>query len=372
MSTSSWVQRVTIAVLGAGALFVLGVEGVSAETVPTAVGVVICGMATLAALFQPTLVAPAATVSVAFSIISTQLPVRLDNTFGIVELIALSWLIVRVLMAQSLTRAAWLVPLLSVAIVLLPLRLDQGADDYREFMFAGAVFGAAFMILLGLYLRLYDRRRADGYELARQNQRLAYARDLHDFVAHHITAIVAQTKAIRYTTAAGTPPPPDALDKMLDSIERVGSEALVSMRGMITVLRDDAPPPQQRTLAEVVRAATSDFPGPVTATLDEAATTRNLPQRTVEAAKHVVQESLTNVLRHAADVTRVNVSAHLNDDELEIVVTNDGRHTESNLPRSGFGLKGLTERVTEAGGRLSAGPTTSGWQVTATLPSSIP
>lgn len=367
----SWAQRTTIAVLGTSAAAVLCVEGLSAESVPTAVGIVVCGVLTLVALFLPGLVVPAAAVSAVFSIVSVQLAVRLDNTFGIVELVALSWLVVRVIMVQPARRAAWVVPLLFVAVVLLPLRLDRGSDDYRELLVVGAGMGVAVMVLLGMYLRLYERRRADSYELARQNQRLEYARDLHDFVAHHVTAIVAQTKALRYIAAAGQPPTPEALDSMLDGIEKVGSQALVSMRDMITVLRDDELPQRpQRTLGEVVRSVVNHFPGPVATTIDDDLATRHLPKRTLDAVQHVVQESLTNVLRHATDVSVVDVRAHLRDGELEISVTNDGRDTESGLPSSGFGLVGLTERVTDAGGKLSAGPAAPGWRVTATLPSS--
>jgi signal transduction histidine kinase len=374
MSTTGlpWAHRIMIAVLGAGALAVLAVDGLAAETVPTAVGVVICGALSLVALFQPGLVVPAAVASVVFSIVCSQLVVRLDNTFGNVELVALSWLVVRVIMVQPARRAAWVVPLLFVAIVLLPLRLDAGSDDLREIMVVGLGLGVVIMVLLGMYLRLYERRRADSFELARQNQRLEYARDLHDFVAHHVTAIVAQTKAIRYTAAEGQPPSPEALDTMLDGIERVGSQALVSMRKMITVLRDDEPQQQQQTVEEVVRSVVDQFPGPprVATTIDDDLATRHLPQRTLDAVQHVVQESLTNVLRHAADVRIVDIRAHLRDGELELSVANDGRGVDSGLPSSGFGLIGLTERVTDAGGRLSAGPADPGWRVTATLPSS--
>src|SRR5262245_25278070 len=220
-SRVSWVQRVTIAVLGACAVFILGGEGLSAESVPTAVGIIVCGAAAMAALAWLELAAPAAALSVAFSITCTQLPVRLDNTFGLVELVALSWLVVRVIMVRPLRHAAWVAPLLCAAVILLPLRLDRGADEIREYMVVAAVLGMAVMVLLGLYLRLYERRRADGYELARQNQRLEYARDLHDFVAHHVTAIVAQTKAFRYTVAAGQPPSPADLHSMLEAIGAV-------------------------------------------------------------------------------------------------------------------------------------------------------
>jgi signal transduction histidine kinase len=365
----SWVQRVTIAVLGAAAAVLLVLEGLAAETVPTAVGVVLCGALPLAALFAPGLMVPAAVLSLAFTIICSQLDAGLDNTFGIVELVAFSWLVVRVVMLQPLRRTAWTVPLLLVTMAVLPLRLDASSDGYKAVMVAATMAGVAFMVLLGLYLRLHEQRRADGFAMARQAQRLEYARDLHDFVAHHVTAIVAQTKAVRYTTAAGLPPSAEALDSMLAGIERAGSEALVSMRGMITVLRGNESPPEQRTLGDVLQTTLNQFAGPVTASVEDGLAGRWLPQHTLDTVHHVVQESLTNVLRHATNVSRVEVSAQLRDGQLEISVTNNGTAGATTLPSGGFGLTGLTERVEGAGGHLSAGPADPGWQVVATLPS---
>ncbi|CAM3416389.1 sensor histidine kinase [Kibdelosporangium persicum] len=370
----SWPQRVTTAVLAAVAVFLVIVEALSVESVPGAVGILLCGLLPVATLLMPTVSAAAvsaiAVLSITFTIICTQLPVPPDNTFGIIEMLGLATLTVRVIIQFRPLPATWLTALFVVAAPLLPLRLPD--EEYRPLMGAAILFGMAFVAMLGMYMRLYDRRRVDAFELARQAQRLEYARDLHDFVAHHVTAIVAQAKAVRFTTAAGLPPSPEALDDMLAGIEKAGSQALVSMRGMITVLRDDGEPVRpHQTLPDAVAAAAGTFTGPpVTTSIDESIAARDLPQETLDAAKHVVQESLTNILRHAAEVTRVKIRARDEGSSVTITVTNDGIAADNGLPSGGFGLVGLTERVESAGGRLTAGPTGGGWSVTAVLPSS--
>jgi signal transduction histidine kinase len=364
-----WTQRITIAFLVVCAALLLVVEGLSAETAVTKIGIIFCGALTTTALFLRRLVVPAVLASITFSIVCATLAVRLDNTFGIVELAALWWLMVWVVTDQPLRRMLWIAPALGVAVFVIPLRMDD-IGDHIDIVFIGLISGSVFMVMLGLYMRLHEQRRAAAVALARETQRLEYARDLHDFVAHHVTAIVAQAKAVRYTTAAGSPPSAEDLDGMLAGIEDAGSEALASMRSMITVMRGDDPTPQRHTLDEVLTGAADRFPGParVSATIDDGLAGRPLPPPTLDAARHVVQESLTNVLRHAEGVSLVEITARMRGGEVEIIVRDDG--TASNNPSPGFGLVGLTERVEAIGGALTAGATAAGWQVAATLPAS--
>ncbi|OZM71733.1 hypothetical protein CFN78_18040 [Amycolatopsis antarctica] len=370
----TWVQRLTAGLLAMTAGVVVILEGVSAESATGAIGIVLCGLVPVAALLSSTVsatvVSGIAVLSIVFTVICAHLQFPPDNTFGVIELLGLATLMVRVIIQVSPRRAVWLAALLFIAAPLLPLRLAD--QEYRSLIGAAIVFGMAFMALLGMYLRLHDRRRADAFDLARQSQRLEYARDLHDFVAHHVTAMVAQAQAVRFITAAGMAPSPEGLDEMLAGIEKAGSEALVSMRGMVTVLRDDttAPVRPHQTLGPIVADAADRYTGsPVTTSIDQTLATRTLSPKTLDAARHVVQESLTNVLRHAAEVTRVEISAHDSGESVELSVTNDGIAASNGLP-GGFGLVGLTERVESVGGRLSAGPTGTGWAVTAVLPSS--
>ncbi|MCE7003854.1 histidine kinase [Kibdelosporangium philippinense] len=370
----TWVQRIVTAMFLVAAVIIDIFEGLSVESVPGAIGIVLCGLLPLATVLMPTLsasvVAGIALVSIGFTIICTLLPVPPDNTFGMIELLGLGILVVRVVLQFRPLPAVALTALLFAAAPILPLRLAEW--DRIEYFIVAIVFGGAFLVLVGMYMRLHDRQRNVGFELARQTQRLEYARDLHDFVAHHVTAIVAQAKAVRFTTAAGMAPSPQALDDMLAGIEKAGSEALVSMRSMITVLRDDtAPVRPHQTLDSVVAGAVENFAGPpVSVSIDPDVAVRDLPQGTLDAAKHVVQESLTNILRHAAEVTMVDVSARESGESVRITVTNDGIASSNGLPSGGFGLVGLAERVESVGGSLSAGSTGTGWAVTAVLPSS--
>ncbi|MFD8497046.1 sensor histidine kinase [Amycolatopsis sp. NPDC059657] len=369
----TWVQRGALALglLTAATLAVL--EGVSAETLPTGIGLAICGLVQVAVLAMPTLrpvvLGEAACVSLAFTLLCQALPDGLDNTYGLVETIALACLMTRVIIELPPRRSVLLVPLQFIAIVTLPTRCYTIQRPELEVFVTLTSFAAILVILLGLYLRLHDLRRADGHEMAKQLQRLTYARDLHDFVAHHVTAIVAQAQAVRYTTAAGQQPTPEALDAMLAGIEKAGSQALASMRGMITVLRDDQPIPVRKPLGAVLSEATGHFVGPpVTTEIDELLAATYLVPHVLDAVHHVVQESLTNVLRHAEGASGVQVSARtLPDDKLEIVVRNDGS-AKAGSSGGGFGLVGLGERVEAAGGTLTSGPTDDGWRVAATLP----
>ncbi|MDT8911649.1 histidine kinase [Amycolatopsis sp. PS_44_ISF1] len=369
---TSWAQRLLLG-LGVLAAGVVGLESLSAETVATGAGLLICGLLSLVVLAMPTVratvVAELAVVSLAFTALCQVLPDGLDNTFGLVETVALVLLTVRSVIDLRPGRSVLVVPLLYLAIVLTPTRCYDLGRPYLEYAVLVLGFGLLLAILLGMYLRLHDQRRIDAAELARQAQRLAYARDLHDFVAHHVTAIVAQTQAVRFTSGAGQRPGPEVFDELLAGIERSGAQALASMRGMISVLRNDEPAPARTTLGEAVAEPVGHFAGPpVTTDLDDDLATTRLAPPVLDAVHHVVQESLTNVLRHAGGATAVGVRVRTRPDaRLEVVVTDDGTST-SDTSGSGFGLIGLGERVEVAGGTLTAGPADGGWRVRALLP----
>ncbi|PPK71136.1 signal transduction histidine kinase [Actinokineospora auranticolor] len=371
-----WI-RITIAVVLAAAGFALIIEGLSAPTVPIGVGLVVCGVLPALALMSATArtgqVLTVVGASGTFTTVCLFVSARPDNTFGTIEAAALYWLLARVIVQCAPLRAAGFAFGLATVIATLPLRLDPAETHHKGVLIGILCVGIWFIGLLGLYLRLHDRRRADAYELARQAQRLAYARDLHDFVAHHVTAIVAQTKAVRYVTAAGVPPDPEDLDAMLAGIEQAGSRALASMRTMVTVMRGKAPEHPVTTLTEVVAAAVAGFAGPTpTTALDPGVADLMLPHPTVNAAQHVVLESLTNVLRHAPTATRVEIVARPGpESRFELSVTNDGGQPDEPRPQDGHGLVGLTERVTAVGGSLTAGATTDGWRVRAVLPAMV-
>lgn len=259
---------------------------------------------------------------------------------------------------------------------------DRGPLSGQGLLFPAVVI-CLLLLLTGwllLRLRAHVRAREQGI---RQAQRLEYARDLHDFVAHHVTAIVAQTKAVRYVTEAGRGQDPAQLDQMLAAIEGAGSQALDSMRSMVSVLRERAParmgqdghPDLAGLLSEM--AAEFSAAGPrTTVTVDPRLDGRSLAPRTAEAVHRMVLESLTNVRKHAVAATAVTVTVRLvpgPPERLEVSVTDDGRARDGDapgtFPTSGFGLRGLAERVVGIGGTVTAGPGAGGgWQVRTLLP----
>ncbi|MFI0773625.1 histidine kinase [Streptomyces sp. NPDC021212] len=187
-------------------------------------------------------------------------------------------------------------------------------------------------MVLGLCLRLYDALRFRRREAILQEQRLEHARELHDFVAHHVTAIVARTKAARFTAAVGHTQSPEDLDQMLAHIERAGSQALGSMRAMVSSLRAPSTPAATSPTGGLagLRALTRDFSaaGPAAElTLDPRITGRPLPPEITTAVHRLVQESLTNIRKHAAGAARVEVRVTLRPgapEELEVSVADDG------------------------------------------------
>ncbi len=362
------------------------VEGLDGPTLPARVGLVVSGLCAVAVVLlaeaRPSAVAGAAATSVTVTLLCGLVPsLRPEHTFGIVEFGALSVAVIRVFMQHPVTRAVGPAVLAILAIGLLPTRVLLHPVNAPVLSRDGGMAGVVltgwvlFLAMLGLYLRLLERRRADADRLARQAERLDHARDLHDHVAHHMTAIVAQVQAIRFVTGSGAAPSPAELDTLLAGIEKVGGQALTSMRTLVGILRDGTPAPgAHRTLDEMLAAVTATlppgYPAPEVA-VDESLAHRPLPAATLDAAHHTVLEALTNVLRHTTGTTRIDIRIRAHPERTglaEVSVRNDGGAVRSSLPAGGFGLTGLSERVRAAGGEFSAGPAGSGWQVTAILP----
>ncbi|MFM9706285.1 MULTISPECIES: sensor histidine kinase [Streptomyces] len=266
------------------------------------------------------------------------------------------------------------------ALLLSPVRyfhtlwtVDAAALDLAAVILIGLTAGAA------AYRRSLDYRRNVTIADTRREERLAIAADLHDFVAHHVTGILVQTQMARMmATTAPTPTStttsmPPGLDPVLAGIERAATEALASMRRTVGVLREAGPDADRRPvgdlagIADLTEAFTTPSP---TLTVDAP---DDLPHEVQAAAFRVVQESLTNVRRHAADATTVTVAVRHDAGRLDVTVTDDGRGG-TQLPTEahggGFGLVGLTERVTALGGTLDTGPrpASPGWRVRASLP----
>jgi signal transduction histidine kinase len=231
-------------------------------------------------------------------------------------------------------------------------------------------------VALGLWLRHLDRRRRDTAESVRRDERLAMARELHDVVAHHITGIVLQTQAARIT--ARRRQDGDDLDEALAEIEEAGSDALAAMRRVVSLLRDTDDAVTTATGHEHLTKLVERFGdhGPaVRLSLperDEAQWAQWAPE-IASTVYRVVQESLTNIARHATNARSASVEITRDAAGIRIEVTDDAPATARHLHRGGFGLIGMRERVEALGGTLDAGPQPAGpgWAVTATLPVTV-
>ncbi|WP_229067534.1 histidine kinase [Actinoplanes sp. DH11] len=380
-------QRVLVGLFAVVAAVLVVVEGLDGPTLPATLGMVVSGLLAVAVVLlaeaRPPAVAAAAAVSVTVSAACGLVPsLRPEHTFGIVEFAALSVAVIRLVMQHPVRRAAAPAALAMLAIGILPVRVFLHPVNVRTMSQDGALLAIVltawvlFVALLGLYLRLLESRRADADRMARQAERLDHARDLHDYVAHHVTAIVAQTRAIRFVTSSGAAPSPEDLDALLADVERAGGQALTSMRRLVGILRDETPAaaPVHDDLAEMLAAVTNTlppgYPAPVIS-VDESLAHRPLPGATLDAAHHTVLEALTNVLRHTTGTPRIDIRVRIRSDRpgfAEVSVRNDATAAVSPVPAGGFGLTGLSERVRAAGGELTAGPAGPGWQVTAVLP----
>ncbi|MFF4384341.1 sensor histidine kinase [Kitasatospora sp. NPDC001547] len=224
-------------------------------------------------------------------------------------------------------------------------------------------------VLTGLYLRGLDAGRRKAVAEARRAQRLELAHDLHDFVAHDVSGMVAQAQAGAYL--AGIDPARAA--EMFQRIEQAGQRALASLDRTVQLLRSEenggrGPQPGLAELAEVAERFTATGGTEVRLELPE----EPVPREVEGTVHRIVVESLTNVRRHAPGAREVEIRARRSGGRLELTVTNDGRAPgPAGRPRrgGGSGLPGLAARVEALGGSLEAGPhEREAWRVTAVLP----
>ncbi|GAA2092978.1 sensor histidine kinase [Aeromicrobium tamlense] len=234
------------------------------------------------------------------------------------------------------------------------------------------VFGGSVLLLLVVALGAVFRYRADLWSRQqreiRNQERVALARELHDTVAHHVSAIAVQAQAGGVVVGSQ----PEKAAEVLTAIEAEASRTLAEMRSMVRLLREEesvdyAP---QRGVADLPALARVDTTLAVEVSLDGSLTELARP---VDAALYrLAQESLTNAVRHARGATRVAIDVHREGDAVRLRVSDDGR-IETEAPEPGFGLLGMAERAQLLGGSLSAGPgPEGGWVVEAALPLKAP
>jgi signal transduction histidine kinase len=199
---------------------------------------------------------------------------------------------------------------------------------------------------------LAERERDLASREAVMDERARIARELHDAIAHSVSMMVLQAGAERRVLDGGA----GGTREVLESIERTGRSALTEMRRLVGMLRSDraeplAPQPGLHDLPELVTQL-CDAGLPVE--LDVDGSPSGLPVGIELSAYRIVQEALTNVLKHAGDA-HATVRVRYTLDALELEVTDDGRGQSGTALRGGHGLVGMRERVALYGGHFSAG-----------------
>jgi signal transduction histidine kinase len=228
------------------------------------------------------------------------------------------------------------------------------------------IAGVTFFLLsaaIGASVRYRTGSRLRERDQVRLREREQLARELHDTVAHHVSAIAVRAQAGR--TLAATEPA--AAVDALEVIEEAASRTLVELRAIVGALRDGDEPDlaPQRGVADIARlAATADGPH---VTVELAGDLDGLQPMVGAAVYRIAQESITNSVRHARNATRIDVRVTGERDCVRLIVLDDGEPGAASPP--GYGLAGMTERASLLGGTLEAGPSAGrGWLVTATLP----
>ena len=245
---------------------------------------------------------------------------------------------------------------------------DGESLNVSGFLFFGFFFGAPF--LAGFVIRVRRERerllvqeRDERAQAAVAEERGRIARELHDVVAHAISVIVLQARGARHADEAER-------NDALDAIESTGAKALAEMRRLLHMLRADdeavalAPQPSLAQL-EPLAAQVRDAGLPVELRIE--GSPRELPPGVDVSAYRIVQEALTNALKHAGPA-RARVSIRYADDALELEIADTGSGA-TNGAGVGHGLVGMRERVAVFGGELDSGPRDGGgFAVRARLP----
>ncbi|MGW3361821.1 sensor histidine kinase [Streptosporangium canum] len=308
-------------------------------------------------------VLPAAGVSLAVTLAclgGAARPAPGIDALGMIESVALTVSAGLVVRYAPLRQAVLSASAAGLAAAVWPLRVFTPASPLEAvgvsaFWGLGALLAAA----MGSYLRFLDVRQERAVADTRTALRLRLARDLHDFLAHDISEMVAHAQAGR---VAGDPL------QALERIEGAGQRALSTLDGTLDMLHHDRPLSPVGDLGGISEAAerfSAAGPTQVRLRMDPAVTA---PVETAALAYRIVIEGLTNVRRHAPQATRVDLRVSDSAGVLEITMTNDGVTRMRSRRRGGSGLSGLAALVEDRGGELVAGAVPDGWSLTARLP----
>jgi signal transduction histidine kinase len=234
------------------------------------------------------------------------------------------------------------------------------------------VAGVAFFLLsaaVGAALRFQAHARTRAVEQAKLRERSELARELHDAVGHHVSAIAIQAQAGRALAASQ----PERALGVLGTIEEAAARALAEMRAMVGVLREDAGPElaPRAGVADIRRLVREDE-GAARVDVQLTGDLENLSPAVDSALYRIAQEAVTNALRHARQASEVNVIVDGEGREVRLSIRDDGAPGSGGRTPPGYGLVGMAERASLLGGTLQAGlDPDGGWTVDAVLPKEV-
>jgi signal transduction histidine kinase len=266
---------------------------------------------------------------------------------------------------------------LTLAVALISIQLPDAF--FSTFLFIMLIFGGPWLLAFVLGTRTQQtrelRERAERAERERERlaseavaeERARIARELHDVVAHSVSVMVVQAAGVRRLLKSEQEREREALLV----VERIGREALTEMRRMLGVLRASgdvaalAPQPGMEHIDKLVEQARR---AGMTVELEVVGEPVQLPTGLDLSAYRIVQDGLTNVLKHGEEA-KARVRVRYRADEIELEVVDESETATSAVTDDGHGLAGMRERVAVYGGEFEAGPREEGgFRVLARLP----
>lgn len=274
---------------------------------------------------------------------------------GITALFMLGWAVIGAIMLESISAVSLITTMI---VTVTPLLLGREIHSQRRRVEE-----------LRERVERADRDREEKARRAVAEERTRIARELHDVVAHQMTVMTLQADGARRIADGSDPRVIEALETIGDA----GHSALAEMRRTVALLRapeeesDTKPLPHLgdvEQLIEAVRAAGL----PVDLAIE--GEVRPLAEGTELSAYRIVQESLTNSVRHGGPDVSAKVVIDYGDDQLDVLILDDGRGVSADIGDGvGNGIIGMRERIGMLGGELSAGPHAGGgYEVHATIP----
>lgn len=257
-----------------------------------------------------------------------------------------------------------------VGILLVEEKLHDGVD----YVFILLLFGGIWLLgRASSYWRgrvsVAEQRQQQAAKLAAAEERLRIARDVHDVVAHSLGAIAVQADAAEAALQVA----PDRAMQPVRAIRDTAREALADIRRVLDVLHEDASPQGPSVPDDIAALVAGARATGMRVSLDVQPAGRPVPAEVWSAGYRIVQESLSNIRRHAPGAM-ASVVVRPEGDDLVLSITDDGDGVGSMAgggptPRAGYGIRGMRERAERLGGTLTCGPATGGgFGVRAALP----